>query len=108
MVVYEPTGSRRRAHHPPDRRRGRDEGWELQGDNNDFVDSFTPDDDERASGVARVHVPKVAIVSELITSPFVWGGLIALALALLVWPRADDEPDEDVLDPDPVAVGDPT
>lgn len=83
---------------------GDTEGWQLQGDNNDFVDSFTPDDAD-VLGVARVHIPKVALLTGLITSPFVWGGLIALGLAILIWPRDEDhggDPVDDEVGPSAV------
>ena len=92
VVVYEPTdlAGARIIH----RIIGGDaQAWELQGDNNDFVDPFAPDD-AAVLGVARLHVPKIALVTDLITSPYVWGGLLAVALALLVWPRDEDEPDD--------------
>lgn len=66
------------------------DAWQLQGDNNDFVDPFRPGDDA-VQGIARVRIPKIAILTGLMTSPFVWGGLLALGLAILAWPRDDDD-----------------
>ena len=70
-----------------------DAGWTLQGDNNDFIDVFAPSNDE-VVGIARLHIPKIAYVWEALTSPLVWGGLLLLAAALVVWPRGDDEEPE--------------
>jgi signal peptidase len=71
-------------------------GWQIQGDNNDWVDPFAPTNDE-VLGVEWFAVPKVGLAVQAITSPWIWASLILLAVAILVWPRADeDEDDEDV------------
>jgi signal peptidase len=67
-------------------------GWTMKGDNNPTVDPFNPGPSE-VLGVARVYVPKVGLVARSLTSPFVWGSLILLAVGLFIWPRAE-EPDE--------------
>ena len=100
VVVYQPrdAGGARIIH----RLIGGDgDGWTVQGDNNDFVDPFTPTDDE-VVGIARLHLPKVGIAVGVVTSPLLWLSLIVVAVALLVWPRSEeDEPDapDDTVDP---------
>ncbi|NMR20311.1 signal peptidase I [Cellulomonas fimi] len=93
VMVYQPgsTGGARIIH----RVIGGDEasGWELQGDNNDFVDPFTPRGEE-VLGTARLHLPRVGIAAAALTSPVVWLSVIALAVALLVWPRRDEADDD--------------
>jgi signal peptidase I len=94
VVVYEPPGYQgARVIH---RLVGGDgnAGWQVRGDNNGWFDPFSPTDRD-VVGVARVHVPKVGLAAGLVTKPAVWGSLLVLALALVVWPRADDEDDED-------------
>jgi signal peptidase len=98
VIVYQPesTGGARIIH----RVIGGDavSGWQMQGDNNDFVDPFTPRGAE-VVGVAQVHIPRVGMVGAYLTSPVIWLSVIALALALLLWPRPQEaapaDPDED-------------
>lgn len=68
-------------------------GWVVQGDNNDWTDPFAPTNAE-VVGVAQLHVPKIGLAGRFVTSPWVWGSCLLLAVALLVWPSARDE-DED-------------
>lgn len=93
VVVYQPVviGGGRIIHRIVDG--AGDTGWILQGDNNSWIDPFSPTNAE-VLGIAKVHIPKVGLVARSITSPWVWGSLIILALAILVWPRAEDD-DED-------------
>ena len=68
-------------------------GWKMKGDNNSFVDPFTPTNGE-VLGIAREHLPKVGLVAAALTNPWIWVSLIAIAIALLLWPTSrDDEPD---------------
>ncbi|MBO3100737.1 S24/S26 family peptidase [Cellulomonas fengjieae] len=71
-------------------------GWQVQGDNNTWVDPFVPTDAE-VLGIARLHVPRLGMVATILATPFVWGSLLVIALAVLVWPRGEDdeEPAED-------------
>ena len=71
-------------------------GWEMQGDNNSWVDPFTPSGDE-VLGVAKLHLPKVGLAAALLTSPLLWLSLLIIALAIFLWPGATDE-DEDADD----------
>ena len=66
------------------------DGWSMKGDNNDFVDQFTPRGSE-VLGTARLLIPKVGLAAAALTSPLVWLSVIALAIALLLWPRTDAE-----------------
>ncbi|ROS25834.1 signal peptidase [Cellulomonas sp. PhB150] len=90
IVVYSPPGiggDARIIHRIVD---GTPDGWTLQGDNNDFIDAFTPTDAD-VVGIAKIRIPKLALLGSALTSPYVWCGMIALSLALLMWPRNDDE-----------------
>ena len=81
-----------------------EDGWTMQGDNNDFLDPWTPEDDE-VLGVARVHVPALGRVAGMLLSPVLWGSLVLVAAAMLLWPRDEprDPADDDVDDPDAAA-----
>jgi len=72
-------------------------GWVLQGDNNTAADPFNPAGSE-VLGVAQVYLPKVGLVARGLTSPYVWGSFILIAIGLFVWPRQDDD-DEPIADP---------
>jgi signal peptidase len=106
VIVYQPesTGGARIIH----RVIGGDAaaGWEMQGDNNDFVDPFTPRGEE-VVGVARLHVPRIGLLGAAMTSPVIWLSLIALALALLLWPRAQQEEEEEEEAPDDDQTAEP-
>lgn len=65
-------------------------GWVVQGDNNDWTDPFAPTDDE-ILGVAQLHVAKVGLVGRFVASPWVFGSCLLIAGALLVWPSSRDE-----------------
>jgi signal peptidase len=60
-------------------------GWLTEGDNNRGPDPFTPTNDD-VVGIARIHVPNVGTALHQLTSPAVWGGLIVVGVAILVWP----------------------
>jgi len=69
-------------------------GWQVQGDNNSWIDPFSPTNDD-VVGIARVHVPKVGLVGRSVMSPLVWGSLIVIAIGLFVWPRGKDDEDDE-------------
>ncbi|KQY45990.1 S24/S26 family peptidase [Cellulomonas sp. Root137] len=69
-------------------------GWQAQGDNNSWIDPFTPTDAD-VLGIAELHVPKLGMFARVFATPYVWLSLIVIALAILVWPRNDDETDTD-------------
>lgn len=68
---------------------GTSDGWEVRGDNNDWVDPFTPTDTD-VLGVARLHIPKLGMFATVFATPYVWVSLIVIALAVLIWPRDED------------------
>ena len=68
-------------------------GWVMQGDNNKTADPFNPAGSE-VLGVATLYLPKVGLVARGLTSPFVWGSFILIAIGLFIWPRRDDDEDE--------------
>lgn len=71
------------------------DGWEVQGDNNDFVDPFYPTNDD-VLGVAKFHIDSVGTWATVLQSPFVWASLLLLALALTMWPTRKCPEDDDV------------
>lgn len=58
----------------------------LQGDNNSFVDPYTPSTD-RIAGKMVFAVPRIGNVAWVLGRPFVWGSLVLLAVALLLYPK---------------------
>ncbi|WP_159449284.1 signal peptidase I [Demequina sp. NBRC 110051] len=84
------------------------DGWVLQGDNNDFIDPFEPKGDE-VRGVVKVHLPVVGHLTVVLLNPVTWFFILLLALAVLIWPSrgsgasgSDDGDITDVTDSDPV------
>lgn len=61
------------------------EGWVVQGDNNDLVDPWNPDD-SRVVGIATGHVPYLGSAVYALASPYVWGSVLLIAAAILLWP----------------------
>lgn len=69
-------------------------GWRLKGDNNSFVDPFSPRSSD-VVGVAVLHLPKVGRISVLLFNPWLWAAVILAAMVLLIWPSsASDDEDE--------------
>lgn len=66
-------------------------GWTLQGDNNDFLDPWNPDNSQIA-GIATVHVPQLGSILYGLGNPFIWGSLIILAAAFFLWPGPRPHP----------------
>ncbi|WP_061961598.1 signal peptidase I [Demequina flava] len=60
-------------------------GWEIQGDNNDFVDPFHPTNED-VLGVAKFHIDSVGTWATVLRSPSVWASFLLLALGLVMWP----------------------
>ncbi len=77
------------------------DGWQMQGDNNDFIDPFTPSGDE-VRGVVLVHYSNFGRVTVLLLNPIVWAGVLLLAIVLLLW-WSDDCDDDDEDDAAPAA-----
>ena len=90
-----------------------EDGWVLQGDNNDFLDPWEPRDD-RILGSAVLHLPHVGKFAAILLSPLTWISLLVIALAVVVWPgkRGDEDvdpgdgPDDSVAVEPPPAPGD--
>jgi len=68
-------------------------GFSLKGDNNTFLDPFTP---TRADvvGVAVLHIPKVGRISTFVFNPLVWLAVILAATVLLIWPSAGEDAED--------------
>lgn len=71
-------------------------GWVMQGDNNKAADPFNPAGSE-VLGVAKLYLPKVGLVARGLTSPFVWGSFILIAIGLFIWPRQDDDDESETV-----------
>lgn len=84
------------------------DGWILQGDNNDFVDPWTPDN-SRIVGIAAVHIPNLGTIMHSLGSPYIWISVLVLAAAILLWPRAEEpeEPEDDAESVDPAKGAEP-
>lgn len=98
VIVYNPpdVGGARVIHRIVD---GDADGWVVQGDNNDFLDPWTPTADD-IYGSAVLHLPGVGKFASILLSPLTWISVLVIALAIVIWPRSDDEP-ETVEDHDP-------
>lgn len=70
------------------------DGWYLQGDNNTFIDPWTPDA-SLVVGVATAHIPRVGRAVYIVANPYIWGSLLLIATAIYLWPRPDAEADGD-------------
>jgi signal peptidase len=69
------------------------DGWELQGDNNDFIDPYTPKGDE-VRGVVVVHYTNLGRLTALLLNPIIWACVLVVSIGLLLW-ISDDCDDED-------------
>lgn len=87
VVVYEPpdTNGARVIHRIVDGN-GTD-GWIMQGDNNDFLDPWKPDN-SAVLGIATVHIPRLGGILYSLGNPWVWAPLLVIAGAVFLWPRA--------------------
>ncbi len=91
VIVYNPPGEggARVIHRIVDG--NAEDGWVVQGDNNDFLDPWTPTDED-ILGSAALHLPKVGRFASILLSPLTWVSLLVIALAIVVWPgRSDDD-----------------
>jgi signal peptidase I len=62
-------------------------GWVVQGDNNAWVDPFSPTD-ERVVGIARARIPGIGAAATVLVNPWLWVSVLVLAAALLMWPTS--------------------
>lgn len=96
VIVYNPpdVGGARVIHRIVDG--NAEDGWVVQGDNNDFLDPWNPKA-EQILGSAVLHVPYVGRFAAILLSPLTWVSLLVIALAIVVWPgrSKDEEPAED-------------
>ena len=70
------------------------DGWKLRGDNNGFVDPFTPVD-AQVKGVMVMDIPKLGSMAAFISSPVIWIPLLLFAVAIKVWPTTAVAPASD-------------
>lgn len=89
VVVYQPEGMDGHVIHRLVGGNGTD-GWQVQGDNNDWRDPFTPTDDA-VVGIAQFHLPRIGLVTTVLSSPIVWASILLVAFALFLWPRDEDD-----------------
>ncbi len=97
---------------PPGLERGRiihrvvggdaDDGWVIQGDNNDFLDPWRPHAAD-VLGIARLHVPGLGRVASILLDPWAWASLLVVAAGVLLWPSRPEP--VDAAGADAVAVG---
>ena len=66
-------------------------GWVVQGDNNTFLDPWTPTQDN-ILGSAKLHLAGVGKFASILISPLTWISLLVVALAIVIWPGRS-EPD---------------
>jgi signal peptidase len=96
VIVYNPpnVGAARVIHRVIDG--NADDGWVVQGDNNDFIDPWEPTGDQ-ILGSAVLHIPQLGKVAGILLSPLTWISLLIVALAIVVWPAkaTDEEPGDD-------------
>ena len=92
VIVYNPpdVGGARVIHRIID---GDASGWIVQGDNNDFLDPWTPTGDD-ILGSAVLHLPQVGKFAAILVSPLTWISLLIVALAIVVWPGRPPEPED--------------
>lgn len=92
VIVYRPpsAGGARIIHRIVD---GDREGWAVRGDNNDFLDPWTPTQED-ILGSAVWQVPQLGRVAAILLSPLTWVSILLVALAVVVWPAATPRPPE--------------
>lgn len=83
------------------------DGWVIQGDNNSFVDPWTPDN-SLVVGIARAHIPHLGTAVYALANPYIWVSLLLIAGAIYLWPRARDaetDAEPDAVDDAETAAG---
>lgn len=76
-----------------------EDGWVMQGDNNDFIDPFEPTANE-VRGVVLVHYSDIGRVTALMLNPLFWAAFLLAGMVLFIWFSGDDCDDDEDLDPD--------
>lgn len=77
------------------------DGWILQGDNNDFLDPWHPDNSE-ILGIATVHVPGLGSILYSLGNTWVWASLLIIAAAIFLWPEPAPSGADSSKEPDPL------
>lgn len=70
----------------------------LQGDNNGFIDPFAPTKED-VTGKMVLSIPKVGKAAGALGQPLVWGSLLVIAAALLLYKKPERDSDSAELDP---------
>lgn len=70
-------------------------GWEMKGINNTWVDQWHPTN-AQVVGTVVVHFPSFGAFGVILLSPYIWGALVVIAIALMLWPSRDDDEDAEV------------
>lgn len=68
------------------------DGWVMQGENNTWTDPWRPTNAD-VVGVVHSMVPRLGSLTMFLVSPILWGCVLALAAALLLWPEKPDDGD---------------
>jgi signal peptidase I len=64
-------------------------GWTMKGLNNDWVDPWTPTNDQ-VLGVVQLRVPSLGGLGRVLLSPLIWAALLVTSIGLLLWPGKPD------------------
>lgn len=72
-------------------------GWKVQGDNNSWIDQWSPTDDE-VLGSVEIHFSGAGRITEFLIQPFLWGFVLLAAIVLILWPEKEPEDVEDTQD----------
>lgn len=70
------------------------DGWKVQGDNNSWIDQWSPTDDQILGPVA-VHFGGAGQIAEFLIQPWLWGFVLLGAIVLILWPDKEPEDDEE-------------
>lgn len=65
----------------------------LQGDNNNFIDPYFPTSAD-VNGQLLFFIPKIGSVAQFLGNPLVWGSLLLIAGALLLYESSPSEPEK--------------
>ncbi|MBN2176418.1 MAG: S24/S26 family peptidase [Demequinaceae bacterium] len=74
------------------------DGWEVQGDNNSWIDQWKPTD-EQILGPVELHFGGAGQIAEFLIQPWLWGFILLAAVVLILWPEPENEDDEEPRNP---------